>query len=207
MSYSDLITTQQLRECMPRCREPAIWASLLNEKLFTIGVVEPKKIAAFIAQTGHESMDYNVLEENLNYSADGLMRIFPKYFRNVSVNSYARQPSKIANRVYANRMGNGSEESGDGWRYRGRGVLQVTGYNNYRRCSEYIFGDSLHLIDDPDLLTEKEYALMSAIWYWDENNLKDIEDFVTLTQRINGGTHGLSDREYRYGLALDVLTS
>lgn len=150
-------------------------------------------------------MDYNVLEENLNYSQDGLLRIFGKYFRNVNPASYARNPRKIASRVYANRMGNGSESTEDGWRYRGRGVLQVTGRNNYAKCSEYIYSDKMMLLDNPDLLTEKGPAMMSAIWYWDVNNLKDLTNFTELTRRINGGTHGLEDRVARYQRAYKIL--
>lgn len=150
-------------------------------------------------------MDYNVLEENLNYSQDGLLRIFGKYFRNANPASYARNPRKIASRVYANRMGNGSESTEDGWRYRGRGVLQVTGRNNYAKCSEYIYSDKMMLLDNPDLLTEKGPAMMSAIWYWDVNNLKDLTNFTELTRRINGGTHGLEDRVARYQRAYKIL--
>lgn len=200
------ISPDQLSDCMPRCKEPDIWAPLLEELLPSIGVVEPKKVAEFIAQTGHESVDYNVLEENLNYSADGLRRVFGKYFRDVSPDSYARNPRKIASRVYANRMGNGPESTGDGWKYRGRGVLQITGYNNYAKCSEYFFNTPDIFVNDPDLLLEKKNALRSAIWYWDVNNLKNITDFVTLTRRINGGTNGLDDRQDRYDRALEVLS-
>lgn len=202
---STLITANQLRNCVPKCKEPEEWASLIDEQLFTIGAVEPTQIAAFIAQTGHESMDFNVLQENLNYSEDGLLRIFGKYFRDVSPATYARNPRKIASRVYANRMGNGPEHTGDGWRFRGRGVLQVTGRDNYERCSTYMFGDRITLIDNPDLLLEKEYAMRSAIWYWDVNHLKGVQDFTLLTRKINGGTHGLEDRQARFERALKVL--
>ena len=200
-----LITEELLRRCMPRCKEPWEWAPYLNDRLEEIEVNTPEQVAAFIAQTGHESLDYNILEENLNYSEDALNRVFGKYFRDVSAKSYARNPSKIASRVYANRMGNGPESSGEGWLYRGRGILQVTGKNNYGKCSEYIYDDSSVLLNDPDLLTDKEPALMSAIWYWDVNGLRNITNFVELTRRINGGTNGLSDRVDRYERALGVL--
>ena len=202
---STLITPEQLYNCMPKCKEPEAWARILDERLFEAGIVEPRQIAAFIAQTGYESVNYNVLEENLNYSADGLRRIFGKYFRDVPPERYARNPRKIASRVYANRMGNGPESSEEGWRFRGRGILQVTGRNNYGRCSSYIFGDRITLLDDPNLLLEREYAMMSAIWYWDVNNLKNVQNFTELTRRINGGTHGLADREVRYDRALRIL--
>lgn len=205
VSYVPLITEDQLRKCMPTCRSPGEWAILLDYRLFEAGIVEPEQIAAFIAQTGHESLSYNVLEENLNYSEDGLRRVFGKYFRDVDPAGYARNPRKIANRVYANRMGNGNEASGDGWKFRGRGVLQVTGKNNYTRCSRYIYNDESYLVKFPDMLTQKEPALMSAIWYWDENNLKYETDFRELTRKINGGYNGMQDRENRYQNALDVL--
>lgn len=200
-----LITANQLANCMPKCKEPEVWAPILDNRLFEIGVVEPQQIAAFISQTGHESVNFNVLEENLNYSADGLRKIFGKYFRTTNPDTYARNPRKIASRVYANRMGNGSEESGDGWRFRGRGILQVTGRNNYEKCSSYLFNDRGVLLDDPDMLLEKEPAMMSAIWYWDVNNLKDVTNFTELTRRINGGTHGIEDRVLRYKRAISVL--
>lgn len=200
------ITAEILRKCMPKCQEPDAWASFMTERLEEIGVIEPEQIAAFIAQTGHESLNYNVLQENLNYSAEALQRVFGKYFRDVSAASYARKPERIASRVYANRMGNGPESSGDGWLYRGRGILQVTGKYNYTRCSQYIYGDETVLQVNPDLLIEKEPALMSAIWYWDINNLKNVTNFRELTRKINGGYMGLEDRSVRYDIAIAVLT-
>lgn len=199
------ITPELVQQMMPQCRDPKGWAPVLDVRLFEAGIVEPQQIAAFISQTGHESLNYNVLEENLNYSAEGLMKIFPKYFRDVRPQDYARQPRKIASRVYANRMGNGDEASQEGWKFRGRGVLQVTGKKNYRDCSLYIFGDEETLIDNPDILLDKEYALLSAIWYWDINKLKRVTDFVQLTKAINGGTNGLEDRMARFERAMSVL--
>jgi putative chitinase len=199
------ITPNLLRQMMPGCKEPNEWAPILSRRLLESGIVEPQQIAAFIAQTGHESLNYNILSENLNYSVDGLMTIFPKYFRDVRPLEYARQPVKIASRVYANRMGNGNEASQDGWKFRGRGVLQVTGKNNYRDCSLYIFGDEGVLLKDPDLLLEKDYALMSALWYWDINKLKKITSFLQLTKAINGGTNGYEDRKNRFVRAIEVL--
>lgn len=206
MSYGPLITEEQLRECMPGCRDPRTWSQILDFRLFEAGIVEPEQIAAFIAHTGHESMNYNTLEENLNYSEAGLRQYFKKYFPNGDYAAYARKPQLIANRVYSNRMGNGSESSGDGWRYRGRGVLQVTGKNNYTLCSEYLYGNKNILINDPDLLLEKDAAMMSAIWYWDINDLKNMTDFRAQTKAINGGLNGIDDRIYRYDIAIDVLT-
>jgi predicted chitinase len=133
--------------------------------------------------------------ENLNYSAKALCSTFPKYFANLAqAESYARQPEKIANRVYANRMGNGNEASGDGWKYRGRGLIQITGKNNYRGFSLWI-GD-IRIIDEPDLVAT-EYAVQSAVFFWDRNNLNSIadrNDVVRMTKKVNGGTNGLAHR-------------
>jgi putative chitinase len=201
-----IISPDQLQACMPNCRDIEEWTELLNIHLFEFGIVEPQTVAAFIAQVGHESMDLNVMEENLNYSGERLKVVFPKYFRNVDVNEYARQPEKIANRVYANRMGNGPEESGDGWRFRGSGPLQLTGYNNFKACSEYLYSDDGVLLRNPHHVREnKEVGLLTALWYWDVNGLRRISDFELLTRRINGGTHGLKDREDRYLTALGVF--
>jgi putative chitinase len=152
-------------------------------------------------------MDFTALVENLNYSANGLLATFRKYFTPDLANAYARKPQAIASRVYANRMGNGDEASGEGWKYRGRGILQVTGKNNYYQCSQFIFSDD-RLIDSPELLQTPEYALRSACWYWVNNNLNalaDTRDVEALTRRINGGTNGLQDRKDRYYSAMSYF--
>jgi len=155
------------------------------------------RLAHFLSQCGHESGGFKAVKENLNYSADGLGKIFPKYFGNGLNESYARQPEKIANRVYANRMGNGDESSGDGYKFRGRGYLQTTGKNNYTSFSKFIGEDC---VSNPDLVSTK-YALASAAYFFTSNKLWDIcdkgssESVITeLTKKINGGTIGLSDR-------------
>ena len=153
------------------------------------------RLAHFFSQVLHESgcMRYDM--ENLNYSAKSLRAVFGKYFKTLSqAESYARQPEKIANRVYANRMGNGSESSGDGWRYRGRGLIQLTGKNNYKVFARWIGDDQV--LADPDIVAS-EYAVHSAVFYWDKNNLNkvaDRDDVVVMTKRINGGTNGLAHR-------------
>jgi len=141
-----------IRQILPECRKPEMWSTELERFLSVFGINTPIRVAAFVAQCGHESAGFNILQENLNYSAAALLRVFPKYIKSESMaNEYARKPEKIGNLVYGNRMGNGPPPSGDGYRYRGRGILQVTGRNNYGRCSEYLFGDN-RLIVDPDLL-------------------------------------------------------
>lgn len=202
------ITAQQLKSILPRCSQPQLWADCLSEALPQYRIDTSVRIAQFIAQTGHESAHYNILRENLNYSADALLRVFRKYFSTPEfAATYARQPEKIANRVYANRMGNGNEVSGDGWLYRGRGIIQITGKNNYRMCSMYLFEDD-RLLKDPGMLTEPLYAVKSACWFWLANDINKVaEDVRTATRIINGGTHGLADREQLFATALKVLSN
>jgi putative chitinase len=159
----------------------------------------PERAAHFFAQTAHETGGFKAFSENLNYSADGLQKIFGKYFPGVLEESYARQPEKIANRVYADRMGNGSEASGDGWKYRGRGALQLTGKSNYKAFSDYLKNPLI--MEQPDLVAG-ELAFESAMFFFERNKLWEICDkgvnkdtILALTKRINGGTHGLADRE------------
>ena len=165
--------------------------------------LSPNRAAHFFAQTAHESGGFKAFSENLNYSAKGLRGIFRKYFpTDALANAYARQPVKIANRVYASRMGNGPESSGDGWKYRGRGPLQLTGKDNYRAFGRYI-GREQEVLDNPDLVAT-ELGFESALWFFDHNKLWSICDqgvgdaaILALTKRINGGTHGLDDRKLK----------
>ena len=159
----------------------------------------PERAAHFFAQPAHETGGFKAFSENLNYSADGLQKIFGKYFPGVLEESYARQPEKIANRVYADRMGNGTETSGDGWKYRGRGALQLTGKSNYKAFSDYLKNPLI--MEQPDLVAG-ELAFESAMFFFERNKLWEICDkgvnkdtILALTKRINGGTHGLADRE------------
>ena len=161
----------------------------------------PERAAHFFAQTAHESGGFKAFSENLNYSADGLNKIFPKYFKNAGrdANLYARNPEKIANVVYSSRMGNGDEASGDGWKYRGRGALQLTGKSNYQNLANHL--NNQEIMTNPDLVAN-ELSFESAIFFFDRNKLWDIADkgvnkdtILLMTKRINGGTHGLADRE------------
>ena len=161
--------------------------------------MSPVRAAHFFAQTAHESGNFKAFSENLNYSADGLQKIFGKYFDAAAAAKAARNPEKIANRVYANRMGNGNEASGDGWKYRGRGALQLTGKDNYKAFADYL--KKPEIMDNPDLVAT-EYSFESAIFFFEKNKLWDICDkgvndaaILALTKRINGGTHGLDDRK------------
>ena len=173
---------------------------VVNDLLEVYEINTTNRIAGFFAQIAHESGNFRYKEENLNYSAEALNRVFPKYFKNAGVDaaSYARQPKKIANRVYANRMGNGNEASGDGYKYRGRGFIQLTGKYNYQQ-----FADACNTTIDEaiEYCTTTEGALESALYYWDKNNLNatcDADDITKMTKKINGGTNGLADRKQKY---------
>jgi putative chitinase len=167
--------------------------------------LSPIRAAHFFAQTSHETGGFKAFSENLNYSAQGLQGIFGKYFPGTLEESYARQPEKIANRVYADRMGNGNEASGDGWKFRGRGALQLTGKANYEAFAKYL--GTNEVMENPDLVATK-YSFESAMFFFERNKLwaicdKGINDaaILELTKRINGGTHGLEDRKaktYKY---------
>ena len=155
------------------------------------------QLAHFAGQLSHESFDFKITSENLNYSAERLLQVFPKYFNDKNVILYARKPIKIANRVYANRMGNGDEKSGDGWKFRGRGYIQLTGKNNYLAFSKFIGEDC---VQNPDLVSQK-YALESAIWFFFENKIFALckylsdETIKKVTKKINGGLNGFADRK------------
>jgi len=173
----------------------------------------PERISHFLAQTNYESGYMNYIEENLNYSAKRLLQVFPKYFKTIDeAKEYAYKPEKIANKVYANRMGNGSEASGDGWKYRGRGLIQLTGKNNYLKFSKW-YNDSKIFVDSPDLLLQPQFAVLSAFFYWDKNKLNDLiiekngsyAICKTLTKKINGGYNGLDERFKLYLKISEIL--
>lgn len=203
-----MLTANQFKKLFPACKDPDEWVEAMNEVFPKYQINTPRRIAAFIAQCGHESGGWKTFSENLNYSSEALNAVFPKYFIRAGrdANAYARQPEKIANIVYANRMENGDTNSGDGWRYRGRGPMQLTGKANYRAFSTDM---GVGALNDPDQVSEnKKTALMSAIWYWNKNNLNryaDAGDIKTLTKRINGGYIGLEDRIHHWEAALKEL--
>ena len=183
------------------------WYEAMCEILPLWSVDTIERVAMFVAQCGHESAGFRVLSENLNYSAKALNTIFPKYFRRAGrdANAYHRQPEKIANVIYANRMDNGDSNSGDGWRFRGGGILQLTGRYNYTQ-----FGKAVEMSPEEavEYVRTKKGALDSACWFWDTNNINkwcDAMDVVGATKRINGGTIGLDDRKKHYLHAIDVL--
>lgn len=194
MSYFP--TLEQFKKMFPNCKEPVSWFNALSTILPNQNITTKNQVMCFLAQCGHESSEFNVLRENFNYSADGLLKIFPKYFNRQLALEYARQPQKIANKVYAMRMGNGSEKTGDGFKYRGVGLIQLTGKDNITKCSLAILGDD-RAVSNPEILLEKENAVKSACWFWNKNNLNIFADKLaieSLTKKINGGTIGLPER-------------
>lgn len=199
------ITQQQLAQILPGNPYIEHWCDALNKILSDYDITTPHRIAAFLAQCAHESAGFTALHENLNYKAESLCRVWPRYFNATNANDYAHQPEKIANRAYAGRMGNGNEASGDGWAYCGRGLIQLTGKNNYQAFADSIETDIGQI---SDYLQTFEGAIQSACWFWENNNLNtcaDAGDLVKMTRIINGGTLGLDDRTARYNHALQVL--
>lgn len=200
------LSLSQLQQVIPKNPYLSYWYHALEQLLPDYEINTPQRMAAFLAQCAHESGGFTALKENLNYRAVTLRKVFPKYFPNDEIASaYAQQQAAIANRVYANRMGNGDEHSGDGFKYCGRGLIQVTGKENYTW-----FADSLGITPEEasEYMETFEGAAQSACWFWETNNLNnwaDKGDIMTLTKRINGGTIGLEDRIKHYEHALHVL--
>jgi putative chitinase len=206
----DFFTRDHLAALIPGNPKVDAWYAALMEVLPKYGVNTPRRVAHFISQCAHESNNFRSLEENLNYSADALTRVFPRYFGagKRDANQYARQPEKIANYVYMDqfrtaKMGNVNE--GDGWRFRGRGLKQLTGRDNYTR-----FGKSVGMTAEQaaEYVATEKGAIESACWFWDTNKLNtiaDTDDVVLMTRRINGGNIGLEDRQQRYNRALPLL--
>ena len=219
------ITSQQLLQILPNAGQVAgVFVPVLNTAMSRYQIVGTNRIAAFIAQVGHESGHLARLVENLNYSADGLANTWPTRYAepdgkggyikvqvagrarnkpNTLALSADRQPEQIASMAYGNRMGNTTP--GDGWKYRGRGLIQLTGKTNYRMCGEAL---GLDLLAQPELLEKPQHACMAAAWFWATNGLNTLADagkFAAITQRINGGQTGAADRQALYARALKVL--
>lgn len=205
------ITEQQLLQILPNARPVAgIFVQALNRAMARWKIDSRVRQAAFVAQIGHESGQLRNLVENLSYSADALVRTWPTRFAAHNAAAYARQPEKIDNKVYGGRMGNGPEASGDGWRFRGRGLLQVTGRSNYREAST---GLGLPLEDEPELLEQAEYAAQFAAWWWAKHGLNElagagrIQDIGSIINTGKPGRvpNGAGERKALYDLALKVL--
>lgn len=207
------ITVEQLGAMIPTNNEVEEWCEELNKALPKYDIDNPKRIAGFISQCAHESRDFTATEENLNYSQASLERVFGRYFgpgkRNAA--EYHRKPEKIANYVYMDEFRSargalGNVKEGDGWRFRGGGLKQLTGRNNYEGFAKDY---DMTAEEAADWVRTKEGALASALWFWNKNNLNtvaDTGDVVALTKRINGGDIGLADRQHRYNVAMQALT-
>ena len=208
------LTAEQLKTIMPRA-DAGKWLDALNAAMDERQINTPQRMAAFLAQIAHESGELTNLEEKLSYSAMRMCQVWPKRFPTQEAAApYARNPQKLASRVYAGRLGNGDEASGDGWRYRGRGLIQLTGKSNYASCAKAL---GLDLVGNPDFLLDPKGAARSAAWFWQSHGLNeladhqlgedDTEDFTEITKRINGGTIGLEERIDYWQHGLQVLTA
>lgn len=203
-----MVTLEILQQLCPKTRRTTLeqFVEPLNTVMEYYDITTPQRAAAFLAQCAHESGGFTAVRENLNYSAKGLMTTFRKYFPDeATAKRYERQGDAIANRVYANRMGNGPESSGDGARFKGRGVIQLTGRQNYERFAKDL---GITVEECVEYLETPAGAVSSAGWFWDNNNLNvlaDREDMLMLTKRINGGVLGLQDRLEHFHIALDLL--
>lgn len=204
-----MITLELLAAICPNTKKTVLekYVDSLNEVTEYYDMTKnPARLASFLAQVAHESGGFNAVKEGLNYSVAGLRATFGKYFpTNEMAMNYARKPELIANRVYANRMGNGPEESGDGYKFCGRGLIQLTGRDNYTKFANDL---SMSIEETVEYLQTPEGACASAGWFWDNNNLNsycDRNDFTGLTKRINGGINGLADRKHHFDIALNML--
>jgi putative chitinase len=206
MAFTFDFTKEQLSQLIPGNPYIDHWYEALCTLLPDYEIDTPHRVAAFLAQCAHESGGFRALKENLNYKAESLCRVFPKYFPNMDIaNQYAHNQEAIANRVYGGRMGNGPEATGDGFKFCGRGLIQLTGKQNYTKFAESI---DTPIEDIPEFLGTFEGAIQSACWFWETNNLNqyaDSGDILTMTKRINGGTIGLEDRQKHYNHALHVF--
>jgi putative chitinase len=201
------ITADLIKAIYPQYNHPDDLAVVLTKQFEKYEINTINRAAGFLAQCGHESNGFTVLKENLNYSAEGLNKIFHKYFPTVeSAIPYARNPQKIANKVYGSRMGNGDEASGDGFKFCGRGAIQLTGHDNYSKFAASVGKTIDEAVADLETL---DGAIESACWFWKTNGLNaicDNDDIVTMTKRINGGTIGLDDRTAHYSKAKQLLS-
>jgi len=203
---ADLILTQdQLAKLIPGNPYVDHWHHALSEALPDYDINTPYRIAAFVAQCAHESGNFTAIKENLNYRAETLSKVWPRLFSADVAQQYAHNQEAIANRAYASRMGNGDEASGDGFRFCGRGLIQLTGKSNYQAFADSV---QMDINDVPEYLATFEGAVQSACWFWENNNLNqwaDQGDIVKITKIINGGTLGIEDRTARYNHALQIM--
>jgi len=209
------VSLEQLKDILPHCRYPEDWVRPLNDAMFSREIANKlQRVCAFLGQIAVESAELNRTEENLAYSPQRIMAVWPTRFKDLEeALAYGRNPERLGNKVYADRMGNGPVESGDGFRYRGRGLIQITGRSNYNRIGELMGLPAL--AEHPDKLVTPRYAALSAAVFWEDNGLNDIADTITaknlkarvkaITKRVNGGVHGLDERLAFTEKALEVL--
>jgi len=203
-----LLTIDILKKVVPKA-DPGLWVDVLNSAMDRFGINTANRAAAFLAQVAHESGEFKVLEENLNYSAQRLTQVWPKRFPTLEkAQEYEKNPQKLANYIYADRLGNGNEASGDGWKFRGRGLIQLTGRTNYTQTGKALGTD---LASNPDPVKQPQYASLTAAYFWKSNGLNELADtptnekFTEITKRINGGTVGLEEREAYWAKAREVF--
>jgi len=203
-------TIDKLCAMLPHNPSANVWFLVLQDSMLYYEITTVNRVAAFVAQTAHESIEFTALEENLNYSTAGLLRIFPSYFDPALAAQCERRPQVIANIVYANRMGNGDADSGDGWTFRGRGLIQLTGRNNYEAASQAICDDD-SLVKQPDAVSSQlEVSVEVACWFWYSNGLNelaDADDIDSITKRITGGYTGKVERAANYQRNKIILLS
>ena len=190
----------KFKKVFPTCKDPEVFCNLLDNLLPVAGIDSKERVNMFLAQCGHESGGFSRFTEGLNYSAKGLRATFPKYFPDeATAIKYERQKEKIANRVYANRMGNSTESSGDGWKYRGKSAIQLTGKSNYEAFTK---DTGIDIVTNPEIINEDLSLIIKiSIWFWNKNNLNkfaDAKDILGATKKINGGINGLEDRTKHY---------
>lgn len=220
MTFEFAFTPQKLQDCVPANPDIEKWYPAMCATLPEYGIVTWQRVAQWIAQVGHESGDFRVVTENLNYRTTALTALFGSRISLAEAQRLGRDdvkgqranPELIANQIYGGDWGRrnlGNTQPGDGWRFRGRGLIQITGRANYAACSKALYGDDAILLKEPDILSEPDGAIRSACWFWNSRKLNghaDREDVDTVTRLINGGTNGLDDRRNRYARAKQVLS-
>ena len=193
-----MLTPDQFQSVFPNATDPEGWCAALEQSLPEYGIDTPKRIAAFVSQCGVETGGWRWFEENMNYSAQRMMQVWPRVFNAELAQKCHRKPQLVANYAYANRMGNGGPDTGDGWKFRGRGPIHLTGRKNYTAFATDTFDNPDEILDNPDLVAQdKEIALKSALWFWDINDLNalaDTKQITKLSRRVNGGDNGLQER-------------
>lgn len=204
---ADILPREKLKLIIPKVKDVDFWYDSLSKFLPKYEINTIYRISAFISQCSHESNGFSVLHENLNYNAVALMKTWPKRFYNIEIaKRYAHKKEDIANYVYANRMGNGNVDSGDGWKYCGKGLIQLTGKDNYNNFSLH---SGIELDELPTYLLTHDGAVQSACWYWDSkklNRLADVKDITAISKVINGGYIGLYDRVEKYNKIIKILS-